>query len=269
MTVRTRSSILGVAIVAVAALAACSDDNNGIAPIPPGAAEITLDIETSRTLYAETTYTLKGFIHVKSGATLTVMPGTTIQGALSPAGSSLFILPGGKIQAVGTATKPIVFTSSNPAGSRQPGDWGGLIIVGKAIDNRSAGSPSGVEVEGTNTCGAGCTTSGQNYQVIYSGGSDNADDSGELRYVRVEFAGFAPSNGNELNSFTFAARRIKPGSRLRVVVGALNSIFYQRNFNGGGVVSYESQSDSRAVTVKVFHDRLRPSAVFVPLGRNE
>jgi len=245
MTVRTRSSILGVAIVAVAALAACSDDNNGIAPIPPGAAEITLDIETSRTLYAETTYTLKGFIHVKSGATLTVMPGTTIQGALSPAGSSLFILPGGKIQAVGTATKPIVFTSSNPAGSRQPGDWGGLIIVGKAIDNRSAGSPSGVEVEGTNTCGAGCTTSGQNYQVIYSGGSDNADDSGELRYVRVEFAGFAPSNGNELNSFTFAAVGNKTKlSYLQAMAGLDDSYeWFGGAVDADHLVSYEAGDD--------------------------
>jgi hypothetical protein len=209
--------------------------------IPTGAAEITQDIETSRTLYAETTYTLKGFIHVKSGATLTIKPGTTIQGAFTPAGSSLFILRGAKISAVGTATKPIVFTSSQPVGQRQPGDWGGLILIGNAIDNR-AGS---IEVEGTNTCGAGCTTSGQNYQVIYSGGTDNADDSGELQYVRVEFAGFAPSVGNELNSFTFAA----VGSKTRLsYLQAMSGLDDSYEWFGGAVdadhiVSYESGDD--------------------------
>ena len=245
MTVRTPVTSLCLAVAAMAFVAACGGDDNGLTPIPPGAAEITLDIDANRTLYAETTYTLKGFIHVKSGATLTIMPGTTIQGALSPQGSSLFILPGAKIMAVGTAAKPIVFTSANAAGQRQPGDWGGLIIVGKAIDNRSAGSPSGVEVEGTNTCGAGCNGSGQNYQVIYSGGTDNSDNSGELRYVRVEFAGFAPSQGNELNSFTFAA--VGSGTKLsylQAMAGLDDSYeWFGGNVDADHLVSYESGDD--------------------------
>ncbi|HEV7389523.1 MAG TPA: fibronectin type III domain-containing protein, partial [Gemmatimonadaceae bacterium] len=89
------------------------------------AADITTDIGASRTLFADTVYTLKGFIHVTNGATLTIEPGTKIQGDFNTLGSSLWILRGAKINAVGTATAPIVLTSSRASG-RQPGDWGGL-----------------------------------------------------------------------------------------------------------------------------------------------
>ena len=76
------------------------------------ASDITTDIQVSRTLFADTVYTLKGFIHVASGATLTIQPGTRIQGDFTTLGSSLWVLRGAKIEAVGTATAPIVFTSS-------------------------------------------------------------------------------------------------------------------------------------------------------------
>ena len=91
---------------------------------------------------ADTVYTLKGFIHVTNGATLTIQPGTKIQGDFNTLGSSLFIMRGAKINAVGTADLPIVFTSSRAAGQRQPGDWGGLILVGNAPSNRSGTSSS-------------------------------------------------------------------------------------------------------------------------------
>ena len=247
MKVFTRRTSLLVGLAASALIGACGDDTTAPPVIPSGAADITTDIAASRTLYAETTYTLKGFIHVKSGATLTINPGTTIKGDFNTLGSSLFILKGAKIMAVGTAAKPIVFTSSQAVGSRQPGDWGGLIIVGNAIDNRTAGSPNGVEVEGTNTCG-GCsaaTSGGQNYQVIYSGGTDNTDNSGELKYVRVEFAGFAPSNGNELNSFTFAA--VGSGTKcsyVQAMAGLDDSYeFFGGNMDCDHMVSYESGDD--------------------------
>src|SRR4029078_12932530 len=100
-------------------------------------ADITGDITANRRLYADTTYILKGFIHVANGATLTIQAGTTIKGDFNTLGSSLFVLRGAKIQAIGTADAPIVFTSSRAAGSRQPGDWGGLILVGNAPSNRS------------------------------------------------------------------------------------------------------------------------------------
>lgn len=244
MHVYPRVTQLGLA-VALATIAACSD--NGLDPepvIPPGAADIATDITANRTLYAETTYTLKGFIHVANGATLTIQPGTTIQGDYNSLGASLFVLRGAKIMAVGTADKPIVFTSSRPAGQRQPGDWGGLVIVGNGIINRVVAS--GLRVEGTGTMTAGTVdTSGKNYVVNYDAGTSNSDNSGELKYVRVEFAGFAPADGNELNSFTFAA--VGSGTKLSYLqsLAGLDDSF---EFFGGAVdadhlVSYESGDD--------------------------
>lgn len=222
-------------------LAACGDSGNKvIGPTPqPGAADITQDITASRTLYSDTTYTLKGFIHVTNGATLTIQPGTKIFGDFNTLGSSLFIMRGAKIQAVGTAERPIVFTSSRAAGTRQPGDWGGLLIVGNAIDSRSGD----IEIEGSGTEPTG--GSGRNYKVIYSGGTTNTDNSGELRYVRVEFAGYAPSPDNELNSFTFAA--VGSGTKLSYLqaMAGLDDSF---EWFGGAVdadhlVSYEAGDD--------------------------
>lgn len=233
------------ASAALALAVGCSSDNNTITqpptpPAQPGAADVTQDITASRTLSRDTVYTLKGFIHVTNGATLTIPAGTRILGDYNTLGSSLFVLRGAKIVARGTATDPIVFTSSRPAGQRQPGDWGGLILVGNAINNRSAGT---VEVEGTGVNGV--TGSGQNYQVVYTQGTDNGDSSGELSYVRVEFAGFAPSQDNELNSFTFAA--VGSGTKLsylQAMAGLDDSYeFFGGAVDGDHLVSYESGDD--------------------------
>jgi hypothetical protein len=204
------------------------------------AADITTDIGASRTLFADTVYTLKGFIHVTNGATLTIEPGTKIQGDFNTLGSSLWILRGAKINAVGTATAPIVLTSSRASG-RQPGDWGGLLMVGNAINNRSSVS---VEVEGSGTDGT-AVVGGKNYQVIYSGGNTATDNSGTLAYVRVEFAGFAPSLNNELNSFTFAA--VGSGTRasyLQSMAGLDDSYeFFGGGFDLDHLVAYETGDD--------------------------
>lgn len=202
-------------------------------------AEITTDITTNRTLYPDTTYVLKGFIHVANGATLTILPGTKIVGDYETVGSSLFVLRGAKLQAVGTAELPIVFTSERPDGQRRPGDWGGLVIVGNGIVNRTGE----IDIEGTGTVTG--TTSGTNYRVAYSGGTDNGDSSGELRYVRVEFAGYAPSLNNELNSFTFGA--VGSGTKLSYLQ-ALSGLDDNYEWFGGAVdakflVSYESGDD--------------------------
>ena len=175
--------IRGALALSALAFAACGDDDdNGVQPIPAGAAEIAADITTDRTFYAETTYKLKTFVHVANGATLTIRPGTRIEGSL---GSALFVLRGARIMAEGRPDAPIVFTSDQPVGSRKPGDWGGLVIVGNGQLNR-AGT---VDIEGTGT-------SQQNYAIDYGKGNrspNNADNSGVLRYVRVEFAGFGPA----------------------------------------------------------------------------
>jgi hypothetical protein len=205
-----------------------------------GAVSLTADITASRTLYADTLYTLKGFIHVTNGATLTIQPGTVIQGDFATLGSSLFIMRGAKISAVGTATSPIVFTSSQPVGQRQPGDWGGLILIGNGLINRTGN----IEIEGTGTVTG--TTSGTNYAVLYSGGTANDDSSGELKYVRVEFAGFAPSLNNELNSFTFGALGNKTKlSYLEALAGLDDAFeFFGGAVDGDHLVAYEAGDDN-------------------------
>jgi len=205
---------------------------------------VTTDITVNTTWKAENTYVLKAFVHVANGATLTIEPGTTIKGDQIDAttlGSSLFILRGAKIMAIGTAAAPIVFTSARSAGQRQPGDWGGLILVGNATINRTGVE---IEIEGTNTTSGG-TVAGTNYKVTYSGGNTDTDNSGELRYVRVEFAGNAPSINNELNSFTLAA--LGSGTKLSFLqsLAGLDDAF---EFFGGtadasNLVSYESGDD--------------------------
>jgi hypothetical protein len=200
----------------------------------PRVATIAADITSDRTLYADTLYTLRGFIKVANGATLTIEAGTIIQGDFNTLGSSLFVLRGARIEANGTAENPIVFTSSRPVGQRQAGDWGGLIIVGNGIINR--GQP--VILEGTGT-GA------SNPAVDYSGGTDNTDDSGVLRYVRVEFAGYATAPDAELNTFTFAA--VGSGTTLEYLQ-SLSGLDDSFEWFGGAVdgkylISYESGDD--------------------------
>lgn len=200
----------------------------------PKVATIDADITANRTLYADTTYTISGFVHVANGATLTIQPGTLILGDYEVVGSSLFVLRGAKIDAQGTALAPIVFTSERPVGQRQAGDWGGLILVGNGVINRA--SPVILEGSGTNA---------QNHEVNYAGGVNNADDSGTLRYVRIEFAGYGPAQDQELNGLTMAA--VGSGTDLEYVQ-VLNGLDDSFEWFGGAVdgrylVSYESGDD--------------------------
>lgn len=226
-----RRTMLPAALMLVTA---CGDDP--VAPDPCAAAgactaQLSADITANRTLYRDTVYTLTNFVHVTNNATLTIEAGTTIKGTT---GSALFILQGAKIQANGTATEPIVFTSDQPVGSRKPGDWGGLILIGKGIINRSGT----VDLEGT-----GSSTS--NPVLSYSGGTDNADNSGTLRYVRVEFAGFGVAANQELNTFTFAA--VGSGTTLEYLQAMAGLDDAYEWFGGAAdakyLVSYETGDD--------------------------
>ena len=194
------------------------------------------NITANRTLFADTAYTLLGFIQVTNGATLTIQPGTRIRGdtAAANVGSSLFITKGAKIDAQGTAANPIVFTSARAAGSRQPGDWGGVIIIGNGIINKTGN----VTIEGT---GVGANNPAQ----IYSGGTNNADNSGIMRYVRIEFAGYATAPNQELNSLTLAA--VGSGTTIEYVqtLAGLDDSFewFGGAVDGKYLVSYESGDD--------------------------
>ncbi|WP_367897673.1 hypothetical protein AB3N61_11870 [Leptospira sp. WS58.C1] len=129
------------------------------------------------------TVSLCGIVTVENGGTLNVAAGTTVKGF---PGSYILVLQGGKIFADGTAGSPIVFTSGFDVGSRAPGDWGGIVIVGNA-----SGAAAG-ETEGVNPQPYGLTTAA----------ATETDNSGILNYVRIEFAGNEVSTNDELNGLS-------------------------------------------------------------------
>jgi len=134
-------------------------------------------------------YLLQGVVYVDSLATLTIEAGTVIRGDANTVISSLVVQRGATIIANGTPCNPIVFTSSKAIGARVRGDWGGLTILGRGLTNQG----NDVNIEGI----------GANEPRARYGGNNNADNSGSLKYIRIEYAGFAIAAGNELNSLTF------------------------------------------------------------------
>ncbi len=152
-------------------------------------------IISNRTLKANYTYKLRGLVYVTNGAILTIEPGTKIVGELNKNGA-LIITRGAKIIADGTAAKPIVFTSE--AATPQRGDWAGVVLLGNAPTNSSFNGTAGVgEIEGgiNNSDGLGLYGLGTSSNV--------ADNSGILRYVRIEYAGYAFLPDKEINGLTF------------------------------------------------------------------
>ena len=133
------------------------------------------------------TYELRGWVYIADGATLTIEPGTIIKGDKQTK-AALIAEPGGKLYAQGTATEPIVFTSEQAAGSRKPGDWGGIILCGKAPNNNGVMQQ---QIEG------GPRTK--------HGGTDANDNSGALEYVRIEFAGYPFEKDKEINGLTLGS----------------------------------------------------------------
>ncbi|WP_100610261.1 hypothetical protein [Confluentibacter lentus] len=137
----------------------------------------------TQTLTSDNKYLLVGQVFVRENQVLTIEPGTTIFGDKGTKGT-LVIDRGGKIMAEGTANEPIVFTSALAQGSRDRGDWGGIVILGRANTNQADPVIEGIT------------------PTVVFGGTNDADDSGVLKYVRVEFAGIELTPNNETNSIT-------------------------------------------------------------------
>lgn len=129
-------------------------------------------------------------VYVKNNAVLTIQPGTIIRGDKTSQGS-LIITKGAKINAAGTAASPIIFTSNEPVGNRAEGDWGGLVLLGKAVNNQ----PGGI----ANIEGIAPSTDTE------FGGTDDNDNSGTLTYARIEFAGIALQPNKEINGLTLGS----------------------------------------------------------------
>jgi len=151
---------------------------------------LTGNITTSRMLVNTRAYNLSGVVLVSGNATLTIEPGTFIFGQPgSQPPSMLMVGVNGKIHAAGTRSRPIIMTSSQPVGQRAAGDWGGLVMLGKAQVNVTGGVNN---IEGLPPSA----------DTTY-GGSDNTHNCGTLAYVRVEFAGSILSPNNEINNITW------------------------------------------------------------------
>ena len=167
------------------------DDPIKIEPIAPET--LTGQITANKTLTADRVWVLSGYVRVMSGATLTIEAGTIIKGDKVTKGA-LIIERGGKINANGTAAKPIVFTSNQAVGQRAIGDWSGVIVCGNAPINQAGGQ---AQYEG-GILGADV--------ALYGGGltPNAADNSGIIRFVRIEYAGLAIQQDREINSLTLA-----------------------------------------------------------------
>ena len=152
---------------------------------PATTTTVSTDITTSTTWSG--VILLQNKIYVKNNATLTIAPGTIIRGD-KPTQGSLIVTRGAKLNAIGTLASPIIFTSNEGIGNRNEGDWGGIVLLGLARNNQ----PGGV----ANIEGIVQTTDTQ-----YGGSFDN-DNSGTLKYVRIEFAGIALEPNKEINGLT-------------------------------------------------------------------
>jgi hypothetical protein len=175
-------------------------DGNTVVNTGGGTTENTIlegRISENRTLKAGNTYKLRGLVFVTNGAILTIEPGTKIVGESGKNGG-LIITRSCKIIADGTADKPIVFTSESATPQR--GDWAGLVLLGNAPTNASFNGVAGVgEIEGgiNNSDGLGL------FGTPATQAQNPADNSGILRYVRIEYAGYAFLPDKEINGLTF------------------------------------------------------------------
>jgi hypothetical protein len=151
------------------------------------------------TLNASTVYLLKSFCVVPSGAKLVVPAGTIIRGMADANASpklyaTIIVERGGMIELNGTSSSPVILTSNKAVGSRERGDWGGLVLSGKAVNNQGVD----VQLEGFSNV-AFDNTLGKH------GGTDDGDNSGTITYTRVEFAGYAFEPNKEINGVTFGS----------------------------------------------------------------
>ncbi|HJS15579.1 MULTISPECIES: hypothetical protein [Rheinheimera] len=171
---------------------------SALAGVTTPVCEIKGTITSDATLTADIAWALSGKVTVgndnANSATLTIQPGTKVFG--KSGADYLVIARGSKIQAIGTATNPIVMTSVNDmlglSDEESAAEWGGLVLLGKAPSNKcDQANLANCQVEAEGEAGP-------------YGGADPEDNSGALKYVQVRYAGFEVIPDNELNGITFA-----------------------------------------------------------------
>ncbi len=200
-------------------------------------------INADTILRKQNTYILKGLVYMVGNHTMTIEAGTTVKGSLSGADvAALIITRGSKLVAVGNASEPIIFTSAAP--NPQSGDWGGIVICGKAAINTTYNGVAGLyQVEGgvDNASGDGLAGSGDATVPA----PVNDDSSGVLKYLRIEFAGYAFQPDKEINSLTMA------GVGNRTVIDHIEVVYakddayewFGGNVNCKYLIAYKTQDD--------------------------
>ncbi len=172
-----RNSLIGLPVLAIASMAV------GFTAFEDRSVRVDSDILVDTTWESGKHYILEKTIYVEN-ASLNIEPGVTIEGEH---GSALVVTASSKLFARGSADRPIVFTSAQAEGTRSRGDWGGVVLLGKAPVNQPDASIEGLpdgETRGN------------------FGGTDSADSCGVVEFTRIEFAGFEVYKDNELNGLT-------------------------------------------------------------------
>ncbi len=208
------------------------DPQNTVYPAPT--TTITGNITASTNWASGTTVLLQGPVYVTNNATLTIDAGVVVRCSKAAAGSALIITKGSVINAVGTVSNPIVFTSDQNAGSRALGDWGGLIVLGNAALNFTNGvnNIEGLPVSSNSQFGGGSTP-------------NNNDNSGILKYVRIEYGGYVYGTNQEINGLTLGA--VGRGTTLEYIQTSFTNDdafeWFGGNVNAKWLVSYRNLDD--------------------------
>lgn len=187
-------------------------------------------IDKDMKLSKRNTYQLVGIVYVTNNATLTIEPGTVIRGDDKTCGT-LVIVSGSKIIAEGSETDPIIFTSNKETTERKPGDWGGIIILGKAPINKLGGIAT--------------LPFNLDEMLNHYGGQDTEDNSGILKYVRIEYSGRKLSALKELNGLSLAGVGRKTVlSNIQISYSNDDSFeCYGGDLNMNNLISYRTTDD--------------------------
>jgi len=185
-----KTKFLSILAAAALVLTGCSSDdnnnNNGGETTTPASENLSGNLTQNRTLDADTEYKLTGALIVRDGVTLTIPAGTTIKAIAGGTGVYILVERGGKIIADGDAENPITFTSD--AATPQAGDWGGIIINGRAPISRQLGAASEAATEINN--------------AILFGGDNASDNSGIMDHVYIDYTGARIDDEAEHNGLT-------------------------------------------------------------------
>jgi hypothetical protein len=234
MKFRNAMMVIGIVAAASISITSCikvdisddvvASDTTG-SNVPSNVIEGTID--KSVTL-PKGKYTLKGYVYVNNNATLTIEAGSVIMSDVTEKGA-LIIERGSKLIADGRADQPIVFTSGKASGQRNAGDWGGIILLGKAPTNRPTNPPPVIEGGVNRTYG----------------GTEPTDNSGILRYVRIEFSGIAAEPNSEINGLTLGG--VGSGTiieNVQVSYGADDGFeFFGGTVNAKNLISFATYDD--------------------------